>query len=79
MERDFETNSSHLVTSRTALWCPVCGAKENQGCHEVKGLRFSGHNLYAVGQTFQPITPSYFDPLPARRDAPNTPRRRFIN
>ena len=60
MERE-ETNSSHYVASRTALWCPICGAKENHGCTPVKGLRFSGHNLSATGQVSRPaLTPSFW-------------------
>jgi len=73
-----ETNSSHYVMSRTALWCPICGAKENQGCTPVKGLRFAGHNIYALGQEVRhTLTPTYWEPTPARKDAPNTSRRRL--
>jgi hypothetical protein len=73
MERDFETNSSHLCTSRTALWCPICGAAAGQGCSPVKGLRFAGHNLYALGQvrtvqfpglSGEPINRTPFRPKP---------------
>ena len=78
MERDFETNSSHYVTSRVALWCPICGAAAGQGCKPVKGLRFHGHNIYALGQEVrQPLTPAYYEMTPARKDAPNAPRRRL--
>ena len=77
-ERDSETNSSHYCTSRTALWCSVCGAKENQGCTPVKGLRFTGHNLYALGQMSRPVlTPTYWEPTPARKDIPDAQRRRL--
>ena len=77
MERE-ETNSSHYVASRTALWCPICGAKENHGCTPVKGLRFSGHNLSATGQVSRPaLTPSFWETTPARRDVPDAQRRRL--
>ena len=55
MERDFETNSSHYCSSRTALWCPICGAKENQGCKPVDGVRFESHNNYALGTVPRPV------------------------
>jgi|GEM_PF-3698730 hypothetical protein len=48
MERE-ETNSSHYAASRISMWCPVCGAREGQGCTYVEGLRFHGHNNYALG------------------------------
>ena len=65
---------SHFVQSRTALWCPICGAAENKGCTEVKGLRFQGHNGFALGairpaaytQPFE--TPAFFDVSYARKD-----------
>ena len=70
MERDFETNSSHFCTSRTSLWCPVCGAKEGQGCTAVHGLRFTGHDAYAMG-AYRPLaTPAAWEPMQARKDAP---------
>jgi hypothetical protein len=78
MERNFESNSSHLCTSRTALWCPICGAAAGQGCTFVKGLRFTGHNIYALGQQVrQPLTPTYWEPTPARKDIPDAQRRRL--
>ncbi len=76
-ERDFEVNTSHLCQSRTALWCAVCGAAAGQGCTYVKGLRFQGHNIYALGQEVrQPLTPAYYEITPARKDAPSAPRTR---
>jgi hypothetical protein len=69
-------NSSHYANSRTALWCPVCGAAEGRGCTEVKGLRFSSHNSFAVSTHV--LTPSYWEPAPVRKDAPRpkwTPNR----
>ena len=78
MEREPEVNNSHYVMSRTALWCPICGAKENQGCTTVKGLRFQGHNLSATGQVSRPVlTPSFWETTPARRDVPDAQRRRL--
>lgn len=68
MERE-ETNSSHLCTSRTALWCPICGAAEGKGCTPVKGLRFAGHNLSATGY-LRPEIPAAWEPTVARKDAP---------
>jgi hypothetical protein len=68
---------SHYAQNRTSLWCPICGAAEGKGCNEVHGLRFSGHNSFALGQVRQ--TPSvlhYYDPpafldvYPARKDKP---------
>ena len=68
---------THYAPNRTSLWCPVCGAAEGRGCTEVKGLRFSGHNAFALGQVVRPIqpTPHYYDaPIPyfppARKDKP---------
>ena len=66
---------SHYAMSRTSLWCPVCGAAEGRGCTEVKGLRFSGHNAFALGQVVRPAptvsnfweTPAFLD-RPARKD-----------
>jgi hypothetical protein len=68
MSMDYETNSSHYASSRTALWCPICGAKEGQGCTEVKGLRFSSHNSFAVSRPV--LTPAIWEPTPARKDKP---------
>lgn len=72
MEREREeTNSSHYAPSRIALWCPICGAAEGKGCTEVKGLRFQGHNLCAVGVSKSTVQiPTAWEPLPARKDAP---------
>jgi hypothetical protein len=68
---------THFVPTRTSLWCPVCGADENKGCTEVKGLRFSGHNSFALGQVVRPNqytqpweTPAFLDVYPARKDRP---------
>ena len=44
---------THLVNSRLALWCPVCGAKEGQACTHVKGNRFDAHNEHAVVRSIQ--------------------------
>jgi hypothetical protein len=80
MEHDFETNSSHFCTSRTSLWCPVCGAKEGQGCTYVKGLRFSAHNANVIG----PVPREQDEPVsfPARRMQDYRPKRtpnRWVN
>jgi hypothetical protein len=45
MEIEVQT---YLCTSRLSLWCPVCGAREGQGCTPVKGLRFESHNTHAI-------------------------------
>lgn len=75
MERDYETNSSHYCTSRISLWCPVCGAKENQGCNAVGGLRYASHDAYATGQVPRPvIVPSFWETAPARKDVGNRPK-----
>jgi hypothetical protein len=70
MERDYESNSSHLCTSRTSLWCPICGAVEGRSCTEVEGLRFSGHNLHALGAPKPVQIPTAWEPTVARKDAP---------
>ena len=71
MSMDYETNSSHYATSRTALWCPVCGAREGQGCTYIEGLRFHGHNNYTGGTAFKPVqVPAAWEPMQARKDAP---------
>ena len=71
MGMDYETNSSHYASSRTALWCPVCGAKEGQGCTYVAGLRFHGHNNYALGVPRPTVQiPTQWEPTPVRKDAP---------
>jgi hypothetical protein len=71
MERDFETNSSHLCTNRLALWCPVCGAKENQVCTHAKGQRFDAHNAHAVT--------SYAKPYPVGSTPHTAPQRTVEN
>jgi hypothetical protein len=72
MERDFETNSSHLVSSRLSLWCPVCGAREGQPCKEhKKGLRFDAHNAIVTGTVPRSVTiPDRFEPSIVRKDTP---------
>ncbi len=63
---DFE-NTLRYVPNRTSLWCPMCGAKENQGCTEVKGLfslRFASHNAIATGTVNRSVT------IPAAWEAP---------
>lgn len=84
MSMDYETNSSHYATSRTALWCPVCGAKEGQGCtphNATITLRYDAHNAVATGTVPRPviIPPPWgyseqskdarIPVLPARKDA----------
>jgi hypothetical protein len=56
-------NSSHYASSRIALWCPVCGAKEGQGCTYVEGLRFHGHNNYAVAAPRPVQVPAAWEPM----------------
>jgi hypothetical protein len=76
MERDFETNSSHLVPSRTTLWCPVCGAEEGKGCKPVKGLRFASHDAYATGTVIRPvILPEIEVPIPRLQNRLRMPQR----
>jgi hypothetical protein len=73
MEREFESNSSHLCTSRTSLWCPICGAQENRGCTEAKhgGLRIAYHNAVVTGTVPRPvITPEKWEPAAVKKDAP---------
>jgi hypothetical protein len=70
MERE-ETNNSHYAPNRMALWCPVCGAREGQGCTYVEGLRFHGHNNYALGVPRPTVQiPMQWEPTPVRKDAP---------
>ncbi len=57
---EFEVTSRY-VPSRLSLWCPVCGAKEGQGCTVVKGNRFDSHNAYAMG-TVRPSHPAPENP-----------------
>ena len=79
MERDFETNSSHYVTSRVALWCPICGAAAGQGCKPVKGLRFHGHNIYALGQESRQPSATEFTTEFWKSVSSNIPRRLYFN
>lgn len=67
---DYESNSSHLCTNRTSLWCPICGAAEGRGCTQVAGLRFSGHNGFALGAPRPVQVPAAWEPMSARKDAP---------
>ena len=79
MERE-ETNSSHFCTSRTSLWCPVCGAREGQGCTYVKGLRFAAHNVNTIGPSPQEQRETI--PFPKRTTLFNRPNRtpsRWVN
>jgi hypothetical protein len=48
--------SSKYVSSRTAVWCPVCGAAEGKGCIAVKkdSLRLANHNAVAMGTVLRP-------------------------
>jgi hypothetical protein len=77
MEREREEfHNSHYVPSRTSLWCPVCGAKENHGCtphNATETLRYGSHNNYANGQVPRQtvvIVPQRIpDIMPARKDA----------
>ena len=65
IERD---ESTRYVPSRLSLWCPICGARENQACKEVKGLfmlRYAAHNMYALGQV--PGPQIQLEALPALR------------
>ena len=73
---DFETNSSHYVSGRLSLWCPVCGAAEGKGCTPVKGLRFAGHDAYATGNVPRPVlTPAFWEiPIPARKPVADRPK-----
>jgi hypothetical protein len=72
---DFEVNSSHYVSSRLSLWCPVCGAKENQPCKTHQGNRFDSHNAYALGTVPRPVIQLVDASVPtARKDAGNRPK-----
>lgn len=59
MEIEVQT---HLCTSRLSLWCPVCGAREGQGCTPVKGLRFESHNTHAISFVARPYIGMYGKP-----------------
>lgn len=83
MSMDYETNSSHYASSRTALWCPICGAKEGQGCTAIKGDRFSAHNNAATGNVTRTTTftrpwetQDFTGRTLDRKDVPNRPKRR---
>ena len=70
MEREEVT---HFVHSRLSLWCPVCGAGQNQGCKPVGGLRFRSHDEIATGTVPRPAPEPYtptWEAKPARKDAP---------
>jgi len=70
---DYEVSATRYVSGRLALWCPVCGARENKACTPVNGIQFDSHNAYAAGTIFKPPVPiltGQFDSVPDRRDAP---------
>ncbi len=83
MEREKEEfHNSHYVSSRTSIWCPVCGAPEGNGCRPhtaTQTLRFRSHDETASGTVPRPImihpqwSPMSKDAripiLPARKDA----------
>jgi hypothetical protein len=43
---------------------------EGRSCTEVEGLRFSGHNLHALGAPKPVQIPTAWEPTVARKDAP---------
>ena len=61
---------SHYAMSRTSLWCPICGAAEGKGCTDVEGLRFQGHNGFALGAPRPVQVPTAWEPMQARKDKP---------
>jgi hypothetical protein len=65
-----EYDSSRYVPSRLSLWCPICGAIEGKGCTVVEGLRFSGHNAYALGQVRPVQIPVEWESAPVRKNPP---------
>lgn len=69
-----EYESSKYVPSRISLWCPVCGAREGQGCHPINHVRFTAHDNHARG-IFPKPAPEAFVASSANRNVPtNKPR-----
>lgn len=78
---DYESSSSRYVSSRLSLWCPICGARENQGCKVKPGILFDSHNAIVLGTVPRPVIGVEVDYTPrlAPKDRPKWNPKTWTN